>query len=230
MSSGEAQYQASIERIQEDGSERLGLMTSWAWQDDPKRLAFTFARYKFVAKMFEGLSSVVEIGCGDGFASRIVGQSVENLTAVDFDDSFIADAQGRVRKSDPHAPTFLQHDIMQGPVAGCAFDGAYSLDVMEHIPEERESDYLRHICASLTAEGRCIIGMPSLESQPYASAQSKEGHVNCKTQSDLKAVMKRHFGHVFMFGMNDEMLHTGFGRMAHYNLALCCGPLPIKEP
>jgi len=49
-----------IEAVRQRGLERLGLMTSWAWTDDPKRLAFTLSRYKFVAKMLDGRSHVLE--------------------------------------------------------------------------------------------------------------------------------------------------------------------------
>ena len=50
----------------------FGRMTSHAWRDDPKRLGFTLARYKFVAKMLAGYEQVLEVGCGDGFASVVV--------------------------------------------------------------------------------------------------------------------------------------------------------------
>jgi hypothetical protein len=52
---------------------------------------------------------------------------------------------------------------------------------------------------------------------------SKEGHVNCKTMPDLKATMQRFFHNVYMFSMNDEVVHTGYHKMAHYLFALCCG-------
>ena len=28
---------------------------------------------------------------------------------------------------------------------------------------------------------------------------------------------------VFMFSMNDEVVHTGYSKLAHYIFALCCG-------
>jgi len=34
--------------------------------------------------------------------------------------------------------------------------------------------------------------------------------------------MRRYFFKVFMFPMNDEVVHTGYSAMSHYNLALCC--------
>mgnify|MGYP007028595943 CR=1 FL=1 len=34
----------------------------------------------------------------------------------------------------------------------------------------------------------------------------------------------RFFDNVFLFSMNDEVVHTGFTPMAHYLFALCVGP------
>jgi hypothetical protein len=48
-------------------------------------------------------------------------------------------------------------------------------------------------------------------------------HVNTKTEINLHDTMKQHFNNVFMFGMNDEVLHTGFGPMCHYRLAMGVG-------
>jgi hypothetical protein len=63
--------------------------------------------------------------------------------------------------------------------------------------------------------------MPSLESQPYASPGSKEGHVNCKSGKDFKDLMEKFFANVFLFSMNDEVVHTGFEKMAHYLIVVC---------
>jgi hypothetical protein len=65
--------------------------------------------------------------------------------------------------------------------------------------------------------------MPSAESQSYAAPQSKLGHVNCKSGKDFKSLMERYFHNVFLFSMNDEVVHTGFYPMAHYLFAMCCG-------
>ena len=219
-SPGEAQYRKFIGRIKAEGATKLGLMTSWGWSDDPKRLAFTLARYKFVAKMLAGRNAALEVGCGDGFATRIVGQAVPKVVAVDFDPSFVEDA--KARSDGTLQIEYRLHDILSGPVEGC-FDAVYSLDVLEHIAAGSERIYMTNVCASLEDKGVVVIGMPSLESQPYASEQSREGHVNCKTQEDFRALMLRHFDFVFMFSMNDEVVHTGFGKMSHYHLALCCG-------
>jgi cyclopropane fatty-acyl-phospholipid synthase-like methyltransferase len=216
---GEPQYEEVIAEIRRRGLERLGLMTSWGWYDDPKRLAFTLARYKFVAKMLDGLGSVLEVGCGDGFGTRVVAQSVKHVTAIDFDPDLLESAKAVA--SDRYPITFTMHDMMKEPAKGI-FDGVYSMDVLEHIKPEEEDRFLGNVISSLDRHGTCIIGTPSAESQVYASKFSKLGHVNCKTQADLKRTMQRHFHNVFMFSMNDEVVHTGYGKMSHYNIALCC--------
>jgi 2-polyprenyl-3-methyl-5-hydroxy-6-metoxy-1,4-benzoquinol methylase len=216
---GEKQYQQPIQLIKQRGNERLGLMTSWAYLDDPKRLAFTLSRYKFVAKMLSRCEHVLEVGCGDAFATRIVRQEVKAVTAVDFDENFITDALSRMQ--DPWRFECRQHDMLEGPVEG-QFDGIFSLDVLEHIPPEQEDRFICNMIAPLMEHGVTIIGMPSLQSQAYASVQSKAGHVNCKDQVDFKTLMRSYFHNVFMFSMNDEVVHTGYHAMSHYNLALCC--------
>jgi SAM-dependent methyltransferase len=215
----EPQYNILFDVKARHGVARLGLMTNQAWQDDPKRLTFTFARYKFVAKMLSGRSNVLEIGCADAFATRIVQQAVGRVTAIDFDPLFIDDVKQRMNPS--WVFDAFVHDILSGPVSG-SFDAAYALDVLEHIDPAREDDFMRNVIASMLDTGVAIFGMPSLESQVHASEQSKAGHVNCKTGAQLKYTLERYFHSVFVFSMNDEVVHTGFYPMANYLLGVAC--------
>lgn len=216
----EKQFQIMLDYRREHGLETLGLMTNQAWMDDPKRLIFTLARYKFVAKMLSGRESVLEVGCGDAFFTRLVTAEVGRLTAVDFDPAFVKDVNKRMGAK--FRFDCWVHDMLAGPIGG-DFDAVYALDVLEHILPENESAFLSNMISPLRMDGACIIGIPSLESQQHASQISKDGHVNCKTMPDLKATMQRYFHNVFMFSMNDELVHTGFHKMANYLLALCCG-------
>ena len=221
----EPQYQAAVDIADVYGVSRLGLMANQVWHDDPRRLAILLARYKFVAKMLSGAADVMEVGCADAFGTRIVQQEVGHVTAIDFDPVFIADVEARRAPAWPL--TTGVHDMLSGPFPGETpgrFDGAYSLDVVEHIDQKDEGVFVGNLAGSLTDEGTLIIGSPSLASQAYASPASKEGHINCKTAENLKALLKAHFANVFVFSMNDEVVHTGFYQMAHYYFALCCGP------
>ena len=75
--------------------------------------------------------------------------------------------------------------------------------------------------------GIYICGIPSLESQQYASEGSKIGHVNCMSKTQLKSYLSSYFSNIFVFSMNDEVLHTGYGPMSHYLLALCYRSIEI---
>ena len=63
------------------GETKLGLASSYVWQNDPRRLFISLSRYKFVSKMLEGKKNVLEIG-GDSFRNRLVKQVVDNLTVI----------------------------------------------------------------------------------------------------------------------------------------------------
>lgn len=197
---------------------------STMWHNDPKLLLFTLARHKFVAKVLEDKDQVLEIGCGDGFASRLIHPSVKNLTSIDFDPQFIQEAISH--KDHSWNVEYRTHNILIDKVTNIdkPFDAAFSLDVFEHIRPCDSHSYAQNVTDSLADDGVFICGCPSIESQQYASKESKEGHINCMTGPQLKKFFSGYFSNVFLFSMNDELLHTGFSGMAHYNLALCVGP------
>jgi cyclopropane fatty-acyl-phospholipid synthase-like methyltransferase len=216
----EVQYQRSIDLLKEQGLTPLGLMTNQAWQDDPKHLLFTLSRYKFVAKMLAEREHVLEVGCADAFGTRIVVQAVKRLTATDFDPVFVEDV---LRRMDPKWKfDCRQHDLLQGPFPG-TYDAAYALDVIEHIQPKDELAFTGNIAKSLSPQGALILGCPTIQSQAHASPQSKAGHVNCKDGKSMRALLGQFFHNVFVFSMNDEVVHTGFAPMAHYVLGLGCG-------
>lgn len=219
FSTKEPQYDICIKEANSLGLAKMGYMSSFVYRHDPKRLLFLLSRYKFVAKMFSGFDSVLEIGCGDGFGSVVVKKEVKRLVCSDFDELFINQARNLHKDIE-----FLVLDFTKEYLEG-NFDGIYLLDVLEHIDKKDEDTFLKNILRSINQKSGCaIIGMPSLESQVYASKESKEGHVNCKSGDELKEFLKGYFENVFIFSMNDEVVHTGFYKMAHYLFALCTTP------
>ena len=198
---------------------KLGLLSNATWNLDPKRLVFLLSRYKFISKMLTGKKNVLEVGCGDAFGSRIVKQDVDSLTVLDIEPGLIRDIKSR-KMDDGWSVNAIEHDMLSGSVDQ-SFDAAYSLDVLEHISADHEDVFLANIKNSVKERGVVIMGMPSLESQEYASKLSKEGHINCKSGPVLKSLCEKHFENVFLFSMNDEVVHTGFSPMAHYIFALC---------
>jgi len=218
MTTREPQY-AGIFRYRENPLS-MGVNAAHLWMEDPKHLAFTFSRYKFVSKVLADSESVIEIGCGDGFAARIVACNVRSLLLTDFDPLFVEEAS-RFSISPYLYQTEVYDFIHNGPYEKQKFSAAYCLDVLEHITLLDEDIFLKNIVGSLRSDGLLVVGSPSIHSQLYASESSKAGHVNCKSYEELKSTLKKFFHNVQIFCMNDEVVHTGFEKLAHYYLAVC---------
>lgn len=202
----------------------LGKNTSTILRNDPKLLLFTLARYKFVAKMFDGFDSVLEVGCQEGFGASIVAAVVRRLHGIDFYSEYIDSCHRRLHLENA---SFTAADILDAPMPE-KYQGVFALDVLEHIEPEDENRFMCNVLRSLALDGVVILGMPSLESQQYASVASRAGHVNCKSGKEFRAFVQQYFSNVFMFSMNDEVLHTGFFPMSHYLLALCCRSISVE--
>lgn len=212
--------QLQIDAYNKHGGVRLGPWTSHLFYSDPKHLAFSLARYKFVSKMLAGAPSVLEVGCGDCFGSVIVADSVGEYIGIDFDEFIIEDNKSRLGAIENMR--FFVQDILSGPFAPKA-TSAFSLDVIEHIPNELEAAYVRNVVAS-TSGGPVILGTPNITASAYASKYSKISHINLKSAETLKACLEPYFKTVLNFSMNDEVVHTGYSAMAHYIFVLGVDP------
>lgn len=202
-----------------------GVVPIYTWQNyrrDPRSLLFKLARYKFVAKILKGRGTVIEIGGGDGFAAPIVKQEVGRLIVTDVDSTFRKLAEEFLRHWAGIEVTAFEELVHNSSLP--AAEAVYALDVLEHVPEEEERDFMSKISLLLRDDGIAVFGVPSPESQNYTSAENKEGHVNVKNVEGFVGLLQQYFDLVIDFGMNDEVTHTGFEKMRSYNFFVCHGP------
>jgi hypothetical protein len=123
--------------------------------------------------------------------------------------------------------TFETGDITQNTAVSGYMHAVVTLDVIEHIPPEREAAFMGGIMGSLYHEsGRemCVIGTPSANADHLASPQSRVGHVNLFTPDRLRVLMARYFHTVITAGMQDTSVHFGHPEMAHYLIVVGIGP------
>ena len=222
----EVQNQAQIDDFRRLGPATLGPWTSHIWRSDPRHLGFLLARYKFVSKMLAGRASVLEVGCGDAVGTPVVLQTVGAVHGIDFEPLVVSDAIARYGREGCDRATFGVHDMLTAPLAQ-TFDAAFSLDVIEHIPQAQETLFVDHVVQSLSEHGVFIMGTPNITANAYASPASKAGHINLKSAETLHSLLSRSFHNVFLFSMNDEVVHTGYSPMAHYLLGMGVG---VKHP
>lgn len=202
------------------GTETITLGNHWSYnlRNDPRRLAFVLSRYKFSAKMCRPQGTVLELGCSEGIGVPILAEFASGYTGVDMDKDAIGSAIVNWSKN----KVCFINDNFLGKTYG-TFDAVISLDVVEHIDNSIEPLFFKTVYDNIDIDGIAIIGTPNSTSSPYASAASQSGHINLFDYNRLKRAMHQLFTNVFMFGGNDEMVHTGFAPMTHYLYALGCG-------
>jgi 2-polyprenyl-3-methyl-5-hydroxy-6-metoxy-1,4-benzoquinol methylase len=198
---------------------------------DPKRIAFFMSRYKFAAKMLHGCRDIIDVGCGDGMGTLALlsDTGAERVLGIDFEEKCIEHAVGKLltalrdaRPGDVEKISFACRDWLAGNVYATAIcDGILSLDVIEHIESERAPAFLARIAGSLRDGGVAVIGTPNIAAAEFGSEHSKIGHINLYDAARLRDELRVGFRRVFMFSMNDEVVHTGFDKMAHYLIAVC---------
>jgi 2-polyprenyl-3-methyl-5-hydroxy-6-metoxy-1,4-benzoquinol methylase len=218
---------AEVRALETGAKISLGPNTADRYLTDPKRLAFFLSRYKFAAKMLRNCESILDVGCGDGFGTlTFLADTKATVVGVDFDEALIEHARATHRELHRLHPdraariSFESRDMLAGH-RPATFRGLTSLDVIEHIEPVHEGDFIEALSTSLDQDGIAVIGTPNLEAKRYASPHSEIGHINDYDAKRLNNSLAKHFRHVFLFSMNDEMVHTGFDKLAHYLIALC---------
>lgn len=200
----------------------LGPINTESLLQDPKHLAFTLSRYKFAAKMMSQCKHVIEIGCGEGIGVLMfLSDTSAKVTAMDFDETQIKYANEHVLPHAQNRLTFICQDMVSTPYVGNRGMGLVCIDVIEHIHPSEEAQFLRNCVECLEPSSIAVFGTPNKYAHQYASARSQEGHINLFDSERLVSTLEMHYNHVFLFSMNDEMVHTGYTKLAHYLMALC---------
>jgi 2-polyprenyl-3-methyl-5-hydroxy-6-metoxy-1,4-benzoquinol methylase len=203
----------------------FGPHVSYWLRRSPRRLLHSMSYYKFAAKLIGPGKRVLEAGCAEGLGTWLLAKECGQALGLDTDQEAVACASSLWKSP---LVDFQCRDILadcSGLSATPPFGAFVSFDVIEHIPGEDAESFWRAAGSCLARDGVAVVGTPNLEGQKYASAVSKLGHVNVYDSRRLQAEMRRHFGHVFIFAANDEVVHTGYLPMAHYLIGVGCKKL-----
>jgi 2-polyprenyl-3-methyl-5-hydroxy-6-metoxy-1,4-benzoquinol methylase len=186
----------------------------------PRHLLHSLSRYKFASKVIGHNKRILEVGCSDGFCTPILAENSNKVIAVDTDEKAILETFNQLNES---GIEFKCIDITNSDDVDNIgkFDAAVSMDVIEHIPQKEEDEFLDAVCDLLDPEGICIIGTPNITASKYASKASMDGHINLFDAERLEKIMDSRFKKTILFSMNDEVVHTGYYAMAHY--LICVG-------
>ena len=199
----------------------FGAMHSYHCRHSPRRILYTLSYYKFAAKLIGSKARVLDIGCGEGLGTWMLAKECGFAHGMDLDPDLIETAKTNwcddsIEFSCANFLEPLRHK----------YQAVVNFDVIEHIRPDHAVAFIDGMADSLSEHGIAIVGTPNETTRKYASEVTNIGHVNMYTSERLEAEMKERFTQVFMFGANDEVVHTGFPAMCHYLLAVGVRPHP----
>ncbi|PID79834.1 hypothetical protein CSB20_08880 [bacterium DOLZORAL124_64_63] len=132
-------------------------------------IRFTYSPFKIIEfeEMirrvdFQGHERVLDIGCGDGLHTLLLGRRAGHTTGIDVNSAFIADARDYAAGFRRRA----QVDFLDKPLEAIRFDGTsfdlvFSICVIEHIPNHEE--VLAECLRILKPGGRMVFTVDTLE-------------------------------------------------------------------
>ena len=111
---------------------------------------------------FQGNERALDIGCGDGLHTLLIGDRVGHVVGIDVNEDFIARARRYGKAYAGKASTeFIAKPLEQIGFADDSFDIIFSICVIEHIPNYEE--VLRECRCILKPGGRIIFTVDTLE-------------------------------------------------------------------
>jgi 2-polyprenyl-3-methyl-5-hydroxy-6-metoxy-1,4-benzoquinol methylase len=186
---------------------------------DPLMTSVKLARYKFVAKMLAEDDIVLDLGCGNGYSSYFFSKFAKKVIGVDLYANL--KKANAVLQSDNLM--FVKADILSPPseILEEKYSAIVAIDVIEHFYKEDGERIIGQYSRYLTDNGMMIFGTPSKFSQSYRSPKSKDTHFYEYEPDELNMLCRRFFGRTILFSMNDEIVHTGFKKLAWFFFVLC---------
>jgi 2-polyprenyl-3-methyl-5-hydroxy-6-metoxy-1,4-benzoquinol methylase len=125
------------------------------------RVRFSILRPKLLSVMDLLLTDegrILDVGCGFGLFAAYFGQTHprRRITGVDPDGRRIGIARDMTARLGLHEHSFIVGDVRDAPIDG-AFDAAYVLDVMHHLPIDDQPRVLRRLRDLLVPGGMLLV-------------------------------------------------------------------------
>ncbi len=190
--------------------------------NDLLMLTIRLARYKFAAKMLSKEDTVLEVGSGYGLGAIFLGQFCRSVHGVDVQLGAVEEARRLNKRSNV---SFECGDFLGMDFSLRKYDTIAVMDVIEHMDEVQAHRLLSKVSKRLLKNGMMVLGTPSVYSESFQSNFSKLSHVHCYDKEELIELVKGYFNRAICFSMNDEVVHTGFHKLAWYYFVLAFNPI-----
>lgn len=155
-----------------------------------------FHRYEWCLPFVAG-KRVLDIACGEGYGSRILGRSAQSVIGVDISPEAVQHAQAAY--SQQNNLSFKQGDAAEIPLPSQCVDVVVSFETIEH--HDRHAEMLSEIRRVLTPNGLLILSSPNKRIySDLAGGNHNHFHVKELYFDELDELLKQYFSSVAYLG------------------------------
>jgi SAM-dependent methyltransferase len=147
-------------------------------------------RYAF-ARGFVAGRRVLDVACGEGYGSALLGETAAEVTGVDID----ADTLGHARAAyaERRSVRFVEGSAAALPLGDASVDVVVSFETIEHLPAVDQPRMLAEFARVLTDDGLLIVSSPNRPEYSEARNYVNPFHLHELDRDELVRLLAPHF-------------------------------------
>jgi cyclopropane fatty-acyl-phospholipid synthase-like methyltransferase len=169
------------------------------------------ARYMWVVRQLKKTDSLLEIGCGVGYGSRLLSDHCEFVVAQDQE----------TRLTNEWDKLKTENLKFTNDLPDKKFDVVVSFEVIEHVVPEKADEFVSMIKSKLKDRGVLYCSTPRAVPFEQRSKNRQIEHPIEYSPKEFKAILNKHFKNVFLFSQNDGIISMQNPEMAWNLVAIC---------
>ncbi len=169
-------------------------------------------RYEWVSELMAGESGV-DVGCGSGYGTYFLATRTNcEMIGIDSSKDAINYAVGRFRSDNL---SFRQMNALSLDFEDSSFEVAVAFEVIEHLNESDQMDFISEIVRVLKGNGRLFVSCPN----SAVSYDESVFHRRELSKVELENLLRKHFRNVQILGQDVMRDGERLGKRWHENMS-----------
>jgi len=147
-------------------------------------------RYAFARGLVRG-KRVLDVACGEGYGSALLGSAAAEVTGVDIDAATLAHA--RAAYADRRNVRFVEGSAAAPPLPDACVDAVVSFETIEHLDAPDQPAMLAEFARVLTPDGIVVLSSPNRPEYSDARRYVNPFHRHELDRDELAHLLAPHF-------------------------------------
>lgn len=183
--------------------------------------------YELAKEKISKNSFVLEVGCGEGYGTKLLSQSVGKIIGLDVDKNTIAHCSGKYGAENC---LFSAYDGVIIPYDDSTFDAVVSFQVIEHIQDD--INYISEIYRVLKGNGVFILTTPNRTNRLKPGQKPwNKFHIREYYPEELEKILNNKFYDIKIWGIrgNDEVQRIEMARLKQHIKIISLDPFNLRK-